>query len=327
MDKQNILKVKFWGVRGSYPAPGEQTVRYGGNTPCVEIQAGSNLIILDAGTGIIGLGRELLQRALQAGKAVRATLLFSHMHHDHTQGFPFFAPAFMPTTRLQIFGPHTFERQLEQVLAQNMIPPVFPVTLQDMSATKEIHSLGENQALLLAPGESEAVVTPASAAQGAGPDTVRVRLLRSLAHPGGVSVYRIEWRNRSVVYATDTEGYANIDRRLAAFAQGADLVIHDAQYTEAHYLGLLPGSRSTQGWGHSTVAMACDLAQAAGAGRLALFHFDPGCADRQIDEMEADARQRFPGAFAARDGQEVALPTHQPGRELQLERMQAVPAA
>ena len=268
MQQSSGLMVKFWGVRGSYPAPGSQSVATGGNTPCVEIRAGRQILLLDAGTGLIACGRSLMSE-----QPVEATLLFSHMHHDHTQGFPFFAPAFMPTTRLHIFGPHTFERSLDQVLAQNMIPPVFPVTLQDMSASKSIRSVGEGDCLAL-PGRGQ---TPQvlAASDPCPPDAVRVRMLRSYAHPGGVLIYRIEWGGVAVVYATDTEGYANTDRRLAAFAQGADLLIHDAQYTDEHYLGAGPGQRSTQGWGHSTVTMACDVARSSGARRLALFHFDP----------------------------------------------------
>jgi phosphoribosyl 1,2-cyclic phosphodiesterase len=304
----NELKVTFWGVRGSYPVPGADTVQVGGNTACVEIQVAGQAIILDAGTGIIPLGGALLKRSLKNSSPLQAVLLFSHMHHDHTQGFPFFAPAFVPSTRLHIFGPQTFERALDQVLAQNMIPPVFPVTLQDMGASKEIRAVTENQAILLpGPGLSPQVID----ANGAMPPdelhSVRIRLLKSYAHPGSVLVYRIEWRNLSLVYATDTEGYANTDRKLTNFARQTDLLIHDAQYTEEHYLGLSSGGRSTQGWGHSTARMACDVAQAAGARRLALFHHDPGYSDRVVAGIETSARQRFAQAFAAREGQTITL--------------------
>jgi phosphoribosyl 1,2-cyclic phosphodiesterase len=306
MQTNSSLIVRFWGVRGSYPTPGKTTVQIGGNTPAVEIQAGSQLLILDAGTGIIGLGRELVQQAVQNGNAIEAALLFSHMHHDHTQGFPFFAPAFIPSTRLYIFGPHMFQQNLDQVLAQNMIPPVFPVTLHDMSAFKEIRSLSETQSLVLPGAGLAPQLLPAGTAPGELPqEAVLISALHSHAHPGGVMIYRIEWHGQSVVYATDTEGYANTDRRLVSFTQGADLLIHDSQYTEDHYLGQGCGLRSTQGWGHSTPKMACDVARSAGVKRLALFHFDPTYSDTLVERIEADARRSFPGAFAAREGLEV----------------------
>lgn len=307
MSNNHTITVKFWGVRGSYPMPGADTVHFGGNTPCVEVRVNNQSIILDAGTGIIPLGRDLVRRSIQAGQPIDVTLLFSHMHHDHTQGFPFFTPAFILSSHLHIYGPHTFAHELEQILAHNMVPPVFPVTLDDMGATKEIHSLSEHQVLLLG-GEGGPCLLSANSAEAHGvSNLVRIRVLRSYAHPGGVMIYRIEWQDRSVVYATDTEGYANTDRRLVEFARGADLLIHDAQYTEDHYLGALPGMRSTQGWGHSTAAMACDVAGAADVKRLALFHYDPSYADPTLSQIETHTRQLFPGAFAPYEGLEVVL--------------------
>ncbi|MEW5867927.1 MAG: MBL fold metallo-hydrolase [Chloroflexota bacterium] len=306
--KPEAFRIKFWGVRGSYPTPGEKTVRFGGNTPCVEVCVAGQTLILDAGTGIIPLGQELMQRSHQSEQPVSVTLLFSHMHHDHTQGFPFFTPAFILSTHMHIFGPHTFESDLEQVLAHNMVPPVFPVTLQDMSAAREIHSLNEHQILILGEPDGPRVL-PANHAPPRTDEVVIVRVLRSYAHPGGVLVYRIEWQDQAVVYATDTEGYANTDRRLVDFAQQADLLIHDAQYTQEHYLGLSPGVRSTQGWGHSTASMACDVARAARVRRLALFHYDPGYSDQCVAQIEASARRRFKAAFAASEGMQIRLET------------------
>src|SRR4030095_5978370 len=147
------LRIKFWGVRGSYPAPGAGTVKYGGNTASVEVRAGERTIILDAGTGIIPLGRELAQTtpALAGGTRERASeimLLFSHLHHDHTQGFPFFVPAYMPNARLHIFGPDGTYESLAQVLGNNQSAETFPVSLRDMSATKNIQSVRESQVIV-----------------------------------------------------------------------------------------------------------------------------------------------------------------------------------
>ncbi len=292
------LSIKFWGVRGSHPTPGSDTVRYGGNTACVEINVGGHTIILDAGTGIIPLGRDLAKRARPTGKPIHATLLFSHLHHDHTQGFPFFAPAYNPATRLHLFGPGASEQALEELLARNQMPPAFPVTLRDMNAAKDIRSLNE----------TDVICFEAGAPRLGKPDPagLSIRLMKSHAHPGGVYIYRIEWQGMSVVYATDTEGYVGTDRRLAAFARGADLLIHDAQYSEEHYRGA-NNWMSTQGYGHSTPQMACELANAAGVKQLALFHHDPNYDDATVRQLETEAQALFPNAFAAREGLQVTL--------------------
>ncbi len=304
----NTLSIKFWGVRGSHPVSGANIVQFGGNTPCVEISAGGQTILLDAGTGIIGAGRDLLHRSRQAGKPVQAALFFSHLHHDHTQGFPFFSPAFVPTTRLNLFGPGIYDQTLEDMLNKVMTPPAFPVRLQDQAAVKSFYTVSEGKDVILS-GSKVLICDPADSAAETKPGAVRVRLLHSHAHPGGVVNYRIEWGGLSVVYATDTEGYVNIDRRLAAFAQGANLLIHDAQYSEEHYCGRLPGWPTTQGWGHSTASMAAGVAQAAKVGQLVLFHHDPNYEDEAVRANEVTARQIFAHTQAAYEGLEIQLST------------------
>src|SRR5687768_888416 len=274
----NELRVKFWGVRGSYPTPGAGTVKYGGNTASVEICAGERIIILDAGTGIIPLGRKLA-----SGRAVEVVLLFSHLHHDHTQGFPFFVPAYMPNVRLHIFGPGRTPKTLSHVLEHNQSSETFPVSLRDMASSKDIHSVRESQVIVW----DEAGVRLAESAVGFSDEPVIIRIHKSYAHPGGVYVYRITWRGKSVVYATDTEGYVGTDRKLVAFARNADVLIHDAQYSEEHYRGQLAGFPSTQGYGHSTVTMACEMGAASEAGQLILFHYDPAYSDAMVAGMEA----------------------------------------
>ena len=284
--ENDTLSVKFWGVRGSHPAPGPRTVRYGGNTPCVEVRLGEQVIILDAGTGLIGLGRDLARRPRPAAAPQSYVLLLSHLHHDHIQGFPFFAPAYQPGVSLDVYGPEAFEQALEEVFSRNQNPPLFPVALREMGAAKHFHSLQDGEQIVLK-------------------GDIRIRSMSSHAHPGRLLIYRIEHRGLSVVYATDTEGYVGGDRRLAAFARGADLLIHDAQYTEEHYRGLKPGLPATQGYGHSTAEMACELAGAAGVKQLVLFHHDPGYDDDTITAIECRARQLFPGTLAACEGMEL----------------------
>jgi len=313
------LRVKFWGVRGSYPTPGAGTVKFGGNTASVEIRAGERAIILDAGTGIIPLGRELarttpaLVRLKPHGARERAgeiLLLLSHLHHDHTQGFPFFVPAYMPNAKLHIFGPDGTHESLAHVLEHNQSAETFPVSLRDMSSTKDIQSVRESQIIVW----DEAGVRAAESAHperepkgGLSDEAVIIRIHKSYAHPGGVYIYRITWRGKSVVYATDTEGYVGTDRKLVQFAKDADVLIHDAQYLEEHYRGQLVGFPSTQGYGHSTVTMACEVAAASEAGQLILFHHDPSYSDDMVAGMEISAKSLFADSVAAYEGLEIDL--------------------
>ncbi|MFZ5880529.1 MAG: MBL fold metallo-hydrolase [Chloroflexota bacterium] len=297
------LTIRFWGVRGSYPTPGAATVKYGGNTACVEVRAGERALILDAGTGIIPLGRDLAREARMAERPLELALFFSHLHHDHTQGFPFFLPAFLPSVRLHIFGPGAMPETLGRVLESNQSPTTFPVSLNDMAAGKDIRSVRETEVIVWdADG-----VRLAESGRGVSDESVVVRIHRSYAHPGGVYAYRIQWRGKSVVYATDTEGYVGTDRRLAQFARAADVLIHDAQYSREHYSGALAGFPSTQGYGHSSVDMACEMAAASGVERLCLFHHEPAYDDAMLAALEVHAQTLFAGAVAAREGLEIKL--------------------
>jgi phosphoribosyl 1,2-cyclic phosphodiesterase len=310
------LKVKFWGVRGSYPTPGAGTIKYGGNTACVEIRAGERTIVLDAGTGIISLGRELARRASIEKRGLELLLLFSHLHHDHTQGFPFFIPAYMPNTRLHIFGPDGTTESLRQVLEHNQSFETFPVRLRDMASSKNIQAIHESQVIVW-DEDGLRVVGPNVRLSG---EALVVRIYKSYAHPGGVFVYRISWRGKSIVYATDIEGYVGTDRKLAAFARNADVLIHDAQYSDAHYGGQLVGFPSTQGYGHSTATMACEVAASSETGQLILFHHDPAYTDEMVAAQENTAKANFPDSCAAYEGLEIDLMLPPAARKTAMER-------
>ncbi len=300
----NEMKIRFWGVRGSYPAPGAGTVKYGGNTASVEVQAGNRTIIFDAGTGIIPLGRELARTK----RASELLLLFSHLHHDHTQGFPFFVPAYMPNAKLHIYGPDGTHESMKAVLERNQSSETFPIGLRDMSSSKDIQAVRESQIIVW----DEAGVRVAESANGLDDEAVVIHIHRSYAHPGGVFIYRITWRGKSVVYATDTEGYVGTDKRLVKFAKDADVLIHDAQYLDEHYWGQLDGFPSTQGFGHSTVTMACEVAASAQTGQLILFHHDPAYSDDVLAGMERKAKSLFGEAQAAYEGLEITLQLQKP---------------
>ena len=291
--------VKFWGVRGSYPTPGANTVNYGGNTACVEVNAGGRTIILDAGTGIIPLGRELAKR-----QNLELLLLFSHLHHDHTQGFPFFVPAYLPKAKLHIYSPGGTAETVKHVLEHNQSSDTFPISLRDMAANKDIQSLRESQVIVW----EEDGVRVVESISNPSPEAVVIRIHKSHAHPGGVYHYRIEYQGKSVVYATDTEGYVGMDRKLINFSRNADVLVHDAQYSDEHYYGSLAGFPSTQGYGHSTATMAGQVAASAETGQLILFHHDPSYADDWVAAQEYAAKNIFPDSQAAYEGMEIRLP-------------------
>lgn len=298
--------VRFWGVRGSHPVPGESTLRIGGNTPCVEINANGHLIIIDAGTGIIPLGHELLRRHADTGEPITASIFFSHTHHDHTQGIPYFKPAYLSTSTFHVFGPNTVNQQINDVLQRAMLPPNFPVNLNELHSQWNVRPLNEIETVWLLPDTSAPVVrTIARNGPLKNEDAVRIDVLKSYAHPReGVYLYKVSYRGHSVVYASDTEGYQGGDRRLIQFARGADLLIHDAQYTSDAYVD---PNMPKQGWGHSTPEMAISVAQEAEVDKLAFFHYEPTYDDNTLFEIEAQAQEAFVGAMLAREGVEVDI--------------------
>lgn len=271
------MKVKFWGTRGSCAVSGDQYRATGGNTPCVEVEHDGYRLILDGGTGLRALGDAI------GFAPVDATVLFSHYHWDHIQGVPFFGPAYNGASNLQFMGVAR-KLTIREALTSQMQPPTFPVGLELLVGIKGYVDLRPG-------GRSEA-----------GPFTITAL---EQTHPNGVAVYRIEAGGRSMVYATDVEHGGQVDPRLIEAAEGSDLLIHDAQYHWKEYAGVEGISR--KGWGHSTWLEAVQAAQQADSVRLALFHHDPTRDDAGVDLIESLAQERFPRAFAAREGQEVVL--------------------
>ncbi len=298
--------IRFWGVRGSYPVPGHRTLRYGGNTSCVEVRTRHHLLILDAGTGIIHLGKQLTHEINQSKKrGLKLVLLISHTHHDHIQGLPYFTPAYNMDTVLYIYGPRTFSDDLVQILSRTMEPNYSPIGLDELNSQKVIQNVGERAVLVLRQDSETPLVCTSNSLKYDSRKDVLVRVMRSYAHPkDGVFVFRIESNGKSLVYATDTEGYAGGDTRLIEFARDADLIIHDAQYDPQEYLD--PVSPK-QGFGHSTYEMATEVARKAGAKQLVLFHHDPWHDDAKIAEMESKARELFPSTVAGAEGLEIKI--------------------
>jgi phosphoribosyl 1,2-cyclic phosphodiesterase len=276
------MKARFWGTRGSIPTPGASTVRYGGNTACVEVRDESgSLLILDAGTGLRELGAYLMNGG--APRQMSVDLLLSHLHWDHIQGIPFFRPAYDPKTSLRIVGPKQ-ARTMRELLGLGMDDPFFPVDIDDLPAQLQIMELDD--------GADERI------------GRFRVKAA-SIFHPSPALAYRLEADGRSLVYATDTEDpFSGHPNPVVRLAKGADTLIHDAQYLDSDF-------KPT--WGHSTITSAIDVAAKAGVKRLVLYHHDPDRSDDALDTIGRDAveqgRERASGVeiVVAREGMELTI--------------------
>ena len=293
--QRNLFQVRFWGVRGSYPTSGRATLKYGGHTSCVEVQVGGHRLIFDAGTGIIELGEQLVKRAT---KALSFNVFLSHTHHDHISGFYFFAPLLRSSTTLRLFGPNTGRKSLKATLEAAMDSQFFPVSLAELDAHMEIHPLKGGEVIRLADRTQGTSANETA-------DGVTIVAHKSHAHPkNGVLLYRVTYRNRSLVYATDIEQKAGGWQDVIEFARGTDLLIHDAQYLAKEYLSR---SDPRKGWGHSTIERAVETAQKAGTKRLILFHHEPTHNDAAIRQIEKYARRLFPVTAAAYEGLTIDL--------------------
>ena len=251
----------------------------GGNTSCVEVRFGDQVLILDGGTGLRGLGSLLLSEP----QPTTANVLFSHVHWDHIQGIPFFTPLFQESTTVRFHGLQQ-EGALEASLRTQMQPPNFPVRLEDVPAALSFHAIPDDQFEI-------------------GSLSIRAAALN---HPGGVLAYRIEAGGNSVVYATDTEHVpGQLDTGLVDLASNADILIYDSQYTDEEYDGKVGPCR--HGWGHSTWTEGVRIATEARVGKLILFHHDPTHTDIMVDEIEAQAQCEFPRSIAAREGLVLTL--------------------
>lgn len=302
---QDSFRVCFRGVRGSYAVPRKDVLEYGGNTSCVELQVGGHLLILDAGTGLIALGKEIVASG-KLRKAFPIYLFLTHIHHDHIQGLPFFDPAYIGTTRLYIYGPRKSPIAFDEAIRRHLLHPFFPVELEEMKSTKFLQTLEEPEVLILDHHLNEPVKRHVFRQDFiSAKDPVIITVLRVYAHPnGGVNAYKIKWRDRTVVFATDVEGYRGGDSRLIKFASGCDLLIHDTHFLFEEYTH---PEHPKQGFGHSTVEQACEVAAKAKVKQLALFHHAPDHSDAVIKKKEARARELFLNSFAAKENQVITI--------------------
>jgi phosphoribosyl 1,2-cyclic phosphodiesterase len=288
------LSIRFWGTRGSIPSPGPSTVRYGGNTPCLELRTTDGwLIILDAGTGIRELGRVLLETA--QGRPIAGDIFLTHAHWDHIQGIPFFAPLFRKGNHFTIWGSKSLQTSIDRVVRDQMSPVVFPVSFEELQARIDFQELAEERRM----GNGYAV------------SSMGVR------HPGGALGYRFSSGNDeggALVYISDNElsMEARYDdapgwrAKLVEFVRGASVLVHDTMYTVDEY-------RSFIGWGHSTHEQAVDLALEAGVKRLVLFHHRPERSDDEVDRCVENCR-----ALVAQQGGTLGVQAAAEGLTLQV---------
>jgi phosphoribosyl 1,2-cyclic phosphodiesterase len=290
------FRLRFWGTRGSIPSPGPTTVRYGGNTPSIEVRTPSgSLVVLDAGTGIRELGRALIARA--NGSPITGDIFLTHAHWDHIQGIPFFAPAFQRGNRFTIWGAKSLAASIRRVVRDQMSPVVFPVAFEELAATFDFRELIDERHKS---------------------DGFDVRAF-AVRHPGGALGYRFAAREpgevqlgAAFVYISDNElragdASASTDRwraKLVDFIRGARVLIHDATYTEDEY-------ESHRGWGHSTYGDAVALALESGVETLVLFHHSPDRSDDELDARLAECR-----AATVRSGRTLRIIAAAEGMEL-----------
>ena len=299
--KEDYFLTKIYGVRGSYPIAPQAGTKYGGNTTCLLTRTSEHVVIFDAGSGIIQLGRDLVPEIIEHSKKSKEpfhlTMVFTHTHIDHLLGLPYFAPLFMPNVHIHFFGPATLGVDFEDILRTLVEPQYFPVSMDEFRSTKYFENIDENMVIFFLEGEAEPHIATIEAANTDLAEMV-IKNMKYYFHPkDGTFNFRIECCSHSLVLATDIEQYVGSDQRLIRFAEGCDVFIHDSQYTLDQYLKF-------QGYGHSNYQMACEAAIKAKAKKLILFHHDPNNADDVLEKIEKDAKEVFSGAELAREGWE-----------------------
>jgi phosphoribosyl 1,2-cyclic phosphodiesterase len=294
-----MMNIRFWGTRGSIASPGKSTVKYGGNTSCVEVRINKQIFIFDAGTGIRDLGTKLMKEfSLQP--LVTVHLFISHTHWDHIQGFPFFLPAYAKNFQVYVYGPPARDKSLKDLLKLQMDAEYFPVPLGDLNAQITMQEVREPFWI------GDAQVTPFY-----------------VNHPAMTLAYKISEGGKTFIYASDNEPYrytlhaarqdqgatqygAELDQKFIEFLTGADFLVSEAQYTLDEY-------RSKIGWGHSPIESVVEFAMKANVKQLALYHHDPAHDDATIDMMVKQAQKLIEAqkstvkCFAAAEGLEVRL--------------------
>ena len=275
--KNKSHRVKFWGVRGSFPTPRKDTVIFGGHTSCVEIRTAKNeLIVLDMGTGFLDLGTSLMS---EKNAPNEAHIIVSHFHWDHLFGFLGFAPFFDPNRKFNIYGKDD-KMTPEEIINYIQNPTFWPVSMDMLNAKINLNTFPNDELIIS--------------------DEIRIKFTLH-GHPNGANSYRIMIGNSVIVYSTDCEHPStHLNKHVIENAQNADILIHDAQYTDEE----LPAHK---GWGHSSWQQAVQVAKDSNSKQLILYHHDPSRSDNQLFELEKEAKLQFPNTIAAKQGMEIEL--------------------
>ena len=276
-----MMTVKFYGVRGSYPVSGKDTAFYGGNTTCVsftkEVDGKIYRLIIDSGTGIIQLGKEIIQNFFAKKEDLNINLFFTHLHPDHSQGFPFFGPNYFKNCLINLYGMSALGSDIEQVLAAQMTPPNFPIEYRSMKSNRNHTCLTDGD-----------VVNIDANYQALSPVIFKVKVMQAYApsHPQQGALYYRVYDNetgKSVACIWDNESKVGGDKAVIKFSEGADVMIHDTQYTTEEYTN---SNMIVQGFGHSTYEMAIDNANQAGVKRLYAIHYNPAHTDDKLRQIQ-----------------------------------------
>ena len=303
------FKLKFRGVRGSFPVADKKFLQYGGNTSCVEVNAGGHTIFLDAGTGIVKAGDELMEKYIASAletenrTPVKTTILLSHIHQDHLLGLTFFKPMHLKTAQIDIFGDGSDKSDLKNNLSDLVFGKTFPLDLSDIKCKLNIHNLSENYCIVIRPDSIPELVKKENFAPAEG--DVVITFYKSYVHPqDGVMVYKISYNGKSLIYATDKESYLGGDKKFINFSKNCDLLIHDAQYTSEDYLN---HHSPKQGFGHSTYEMAIEAMRQSNAKNLVFFHYEPSYDDSKLDKIKELYTSQNKNVYMAYEGFEFNL--------------------
>jgi len=272
------FKLTFFGVRGSYPVPGNHVAKYGGNTSCTLIETPDHIIILDAGTGIIAAG-DYLTAKKKKNKVIN--IFLSHFHIDHTQGLPFFKPIYDPSYRINIHSYNYPENPLENAVYSLFTPPLSPIGKENIKAAVTLHFLDAKHPESIRLGE-HAVID-----------------YHGESHPvSGVLLFRVTVNGNRLVYATDVETPGGFSDETIKFIHGANVLIHDSMYFDEDYYN---PAFSKKGFGHSTVSMAIKNAIKGEVKKIILFHYNPDYSDREVEKMLRQARKTFKNTYLSRE--------------------------